>query len=117
MLERWNLSNTRHFPSQLKVSLQISVSAVVRSMGWKLGLINYRTDERGRSHILILMRDLLFVLLSALGRVYFVCQPGRDEYAVAQPHCNMCLGFVWVLSTRHNNDNITPGGASVTGCQ
>jgi hypothetical protein len=45
MLERWNLSNTRHFPSQLKVSLQISVGAVVRSIGWKLGLINYRTDE------------------------------------------------------------------------
>lgn len=27
MLERWNLSNTHHFPSQFKVSLQIPVGA------------------------------------------------------------------------------------------
>lgn len=26
-----------------------------------------------------------------------------DEYAVAQPHRNRCLDFVWVLSTRHND--------------
>jgi hypothetical protein len=96
MLERWN---TRQFPSQLKVSLQISVGAVVRRVEWKLCLPFYPPVCLGAAYALVISQEC-------------------DEYAVvAQPHRNRCLDFVWALSTRHNGDNTTPGGASETGCQ
>lgn len=85
MLERWNLSNTRQFPSQLKMSLQISVGAIVRSMGWKLYLINHRTDGGNEPHTYTDERPTICPLVCLEVAYTLYISQECDEYAIAHP--------------------------------